>query len=77
MARAAGDVPGGAVVLEAHGEVIGRGRKLRERDADPRAHAEIVAMREAAAGRGNWNLADCTLVVPLEPCPLCAGACLQ
>ena len=58
MARSAGDVPVGAVVLDAHGEVIGRGRNLRERDADPLAHAEIVAMREAAAVRGNWNLAD-------------------
>ena len=77
MARSAGDVPLGAVVLDAHGEVIGRGRNLRERDADPLAHAEIVAMREAAAVRGNWNLADCTLVVTLEPCPMCAGACLQ
>ena len=77
MARSAGDVPVGAVVLDAHGEVIGRGRNLRERDADPLAHAEIVAMREAAAVRGNWNLADCTLVVTLEPCPMCAGACLQ
>lgn len=52
MARSAGDVPVGAVVLDAHGEVIGRGRNLRERDADPLAHAEIVAMREAAAVRG-------------------------
>ena len=75
MARSAGDVPVGAVVLDAHGEVIGRGRNLRERDADPLAHAEIVAMREAAAVRGNWNLADCTLVVTLEPCPMCTAAC--
>lgn len=72
-----GDVPVGAVVLDARGEVIGRGCNLRERDADPLAHAEIVAMRDAAAVRGNWNLADCTLVVTLEPCPMCAGACLQ
>lgn len=77
LARSSGDVPVGAVVLDARGEVIGRGCNLRERDADPLAHAEIVAMRDAAAVRGNWNLADCTLVVTLEPCPMCAGACLQ
>ena len=57
--------------------MIGRGRNRREAGHDPLAHAEIEAMREAAQARGDWNLADCTLVVTLEPCPMCAGACIQ
>ena len=68
------DVPVGAVVLDASGTVIGTGRNTRERDADPTGHAEIVAMREAAAARGEWRLEGCTLVVTLEPCTMCAGA---
>ena len=76
-AAADGEVPVGAVVLAADGRVIGRGRNLRETHADPLAHAEGKAMAEAAASLGTWNLADCTLVVTLEPCPMCAGACLQ
>lgn len=72
-----GEVPVGAVVLDAESRVIGRGRNLREMHADPLAHAEVQAMREAAMSLGTWNLADCTLVVTLEPCPMCAGACLQ
>lgn len=76
-AAADGEVPVGAVVLAADGRVIGRGRNLRETHADPLAHAEVKAMAEAAASLGTWNLADCTLVVTLEPCPMCAGACLQ
>ena len=72
-----GDVPVGAVVLDERGTVIGRGRNRREAGHDPLAHAEIEAMREAAQARGDWNLADCTLVVTLEPCPMCAGACIQ
>ena len=72
-----GEVPVGAVVIGADGAVIGRGRNLRERGGDPLAHAEVEAMRQAAETLGNWNLADCTLVVTLEPCPMCAGACLQ
>ena len=71
-----GDVPVGAVVLDAHGAVIGRGHNLREQDGDPLAHAEVVAMRDAAAARGHWRLDDCTLVVTLEPCTMCAGAIL-
>ncbi len=70
-----GDVPVGAVVLDAQGHIAGEGWNTREVDGDPLAHAEIAAMREAA-GHG-WNLADCTLVVTLEPCPMCAGACVQ
>ena len=76
-AAQAGDVPVGALVIDAHGAVIGRGYNTREAAGDPLAHAEIIAMREAAQTRGDWNLADCTLVVTLEPCPMCAGACLQ
>ena len=68
------DVPVGAVVLDAAGTVIGTGRNTRERDADPTGHAEIVAMREAAAALGEWRLEGCTLVVTLEPCTMCAGA---
>ena len=73
-AAAEGDVPVGAVVVDAAGTVIGTGRNTRERDADPTGHAEIVAMREAAAARGEWRLEGCTLVVTLEPCTMCAGA---
>jgi len=69
-----GDVPVGAVVVDADGVVIGTGRNTRERDADPAGHAEIVALREAAADRGGWRLEGCTLVVTLEPCTMCAGA---
>lgn len=122
-AAAEGEVPVGAVVLDANGDIIGRGRNRREVDGDPLAHAEVVAMRGAAARLGvianrlspnrsgsntrsdsrgeqdwgaksdiasalastnadsrsqkGWNLADCTLVVTLEPCPMCAGASLQ
>src|SRR5512138_3179950 len=76
-AGGAGDVPVGAVVLDAHGAVIGEGRNLREVTGDPTAHAEVVALREAAASLGTWNLEGCTLVVTLEPCVMCAGALLQ
>ncbi|MFD4961047.1 nucleoside deaminase [Microbacterium sp. NPDC058389] len=77
QAGADGDVPVGAVVMDAGGRVIGEGRNLRERDHDPTAHAEVVALRAAAAVRGDWNLDGCTLVVTLEPCLMCAGAVLQ
>ncbi len=73
----AGDVPVGAVVTDAAGRVIGEGRNLREPTHDPTAHAEIVALREAAAASRSWNLEGCTLVVTLEPCLMCAGALLQ
>jgi tRNA(adenine34) deaminase len=72
-----GDVPVGAVVTDAAGRVIGEGRNLREPTHDPTAHAEIVALRQAAVGTGTWNLEGCTLVVTLEPCLMCAGALLQ
>ena len=68
------DVPVGAVVLDAHGEVIARGRNRREADGDPTAHAEIVAIRAAARAAGSWRLDGLTLVVTLEPCTMCAGA---
>jgi tRNA(adenine34) deaminase len=73
-ALATGDVPVGAVVLDPDGAVIGTGRNVREADADPTGHAEVVALREAAAARGEWRLDGCTLVVTLEPCTMCAGA---
>ncbi len=68
------DVPIGAVVLDADGMIIGRGRNLREAEVDPTGHAEVVALRAAARHRGEWRLDDCTLVVTLEPCTMCAGA---
>ena len=68
------DVPVGALILSADGEVIARGHNEREADSDPTAHAEIVAIRRAAADRQDWRLEDCTLVVTLEPCVMCAGA---
>jgi len=73
-AHASGDVPIGAVVLDAHGTVIGTGMNVRERDADPTGHAEVVALRAAAQHVGEWRLTGCTLVVTLEPCTMCAGA---
>jgi tRNA(adenine34) deaminase len=73
-ALATSDVPIGAVVLDASGQVIGRGRNRREADADPTGHAEIIALREAAAAKREWRLDGCTLVVTLEPCTMCAGA---
>lgn len=76
-AAAAGDVPVGAVVVGPDGRVLGEGRNLRELTGDPTAHAEVVALRRAADALGSWHLADCTLVVTLEPCVMCAGAILQ
>ena len=73
-AASAGDVPVGAVVVGPGGEVLGEGRNLREVEGDPTAHAEVVAVREAARRLGTWRLEGCTLVVTMEPCPMCAGA---
>ena len=70
----AGDVPVGAVVVDATGEVVGEGWNLREAEQDPTAHAEVVALRAAAHRLGSWRLSGCTLVVTMEPCPMCAGA---
>jgi tRNA(adenine34) deaminase len=69
-----GDVPVGAVVLDATGSVIARARNRREADDDPTAHAEILAIRAAARAVGSWRLDGLTLVVTLEPCTMCAGA---
>jgi tRNA(adenine34) deaminase len=68
------DVPVGAVILDAAGTVIGACRNRREADRDPTAHAEVVALRQAAAALGRWRLDGCTLAVTLEPCTMCAGA---
>ena len=72
-----GDVPVGAIVLDPVGNVIGTGANRREIDNDPSAHAEVVAMREAAKKLNNWRLDGCTVVVTLEPCAMCAGAIAQ
>jgi tRNA(adenine34) deaminase len=69
-----GDVPIGAVVLDARGAVIGEGFNRRELDSDPTAHAEVLALRAAASEVGQWRLDGATLVVTLEPCTMCAGA---
>lgn len=71
------DVPVGAVLAAPDGTVVGRGHNRREVDGDPTAHAEVVAIREAAATLGTWRLDGCTLVVTLEPCTMCAGALVQ
>jgi tRNA(adenine34) deaminase len=73
-ALATDDVPIGAVVLDPDGFVIGRGGNRREADHDPTAHAEMLALRQAAERLGGWRLEGCTLVVTLEPCTMCAGA---
>lgn len=70
------EVPVGALVVGPKGKVLGRGHNRRALDSDPSAHAEVVALREAAAARGTWRLWDCTLVVTLEPCIMCAGAAM-
>jgi tRNA(adenine34) deaminase len=72
--RPARDVPVGAVILDEAGTVIARARNRREIDRDPTAHAEIVAIRQAAGALGSWRLTGLTLVVTLEPCTMCAGA---
>lgn len=76
-AARSGDVPVGAVVVDARGSVLGEGRNERELTHDPTAHAEVVALRAAASALGSWNLEGCTLAVTLEPCLMCAGAILQ
>lgn len=69
-----GDVPVGAVIVDAREEELARAHNRREIDADPTAHAELLALRAAAQKRGHWRLNDCTLFVTLEPCAMCAGA---
>ena len=77
LALATGDVPVAALVIAADGTVIGRGHNERELHQDPTAHAEVVAIREAARTTGDWHLTGATLVVTLEPCVMCAGAILS
>ncbi len=72
-----GDVPVGALVVNEQGEVLGTGHNLREENNDPTAHAEIVAMRMAAAKLNKWRMDDLTMIVTLEPCAMCAGAISQ
>ena len=72
-----GDVPVGALVVDDSGNVVGQGANLREQENDPTAHAEIVAIRNAASEIGNYRLDDLTMVVTLEPCGMCAGAIAQ
>ena len=74
LALKSGDVPIGAVVIDPAGEVIAQACNAREATHDPTAHAEVVALRRAAAVLGTWRLEGCTLVVTLEPCTMCAGA---
>ncbi|WP_433445576.1 nucleoside deaminase [Nonomuraea sp. CA-141351] len=76
-AAARGEIPVGAVVLDPLGEVLSMAGNDRESSADPTAHAEVLALRQAAMGRGQWRLSGCTLVVTLEPCTMCAGAAVQ
>lgn len=76
-APSTGDVPIGAVLVDAAGAVVGRGRNEREAHGDPTAHAEILALREAARAAGSWNLTGTTLAVTVEPCTMCAGALVQ
>jgi tRNA(adenine34) deaminase len=74
LAGAHDDVPVGAVVLGPEGRVLGVGHNDREGSGDPTAHAEVLALRAAAAAHGQWRLSGCTLLVTLEPCTMCAGA---
>jgi tRNA(adenine34) deaminase len=75
-AVAHGDIPVGAVVVAPDGEILARRHNERELAGDPTAHAEVLALRDAAAALGHWRLDGCSLVVTLEPCPMCAGAAL-
>lgn len=70
----AGEVPVGAVIVDKTGHLIAEGQNRKERDHDPTAHAEIIAIRSAGKAQQNWHLNQCTLYVTLEPCPMCAGA---
>lgn len=74
---ASGDVPVGAVILNSKGEIVAMGNNQRELLRDPIAHAEMVAIRAASKSMGSWRLEECTLVVTLEPCAMCAGAIMQ
>ncbi|HEY9630168.1 MAG TPA: tRNA adenosine(34) deaminase TadA [Coleofasciculaceae cyanobacterium] len=73
----AGEVPVGAVVVNVSGDLIAEAENRRERDHDPTAHAEIIALRQAGQALSTWRLEQCTLYVTLEPCPMCSGAIVQ
>ncbi|WP_206755629.1 tRNA adenosine(34) deaminase TadA [Anabaena lutea] len=74
IAGEAGEIPVGAVIIDPDGKLIAEGENRKERDKDPTAHAEIIAIRAAAKNLQSWRLHQCTLYVTLEPCPMCAGA---
>ncbi len=76
-AGAMGEIPVGAIVIDRDGNIIGEGYNLREHSNSPTAHAEIIAIEQAAKHLGSWRLTDCTLYVTLEPCPMCAGAVMN
>ena len=75
--KSTGDVPVGALIVNDNGEILSSGKNEREKNSDPTAHAEIVAIRKASEKIGSWRLDDLTLIVTLEPCVMCAGAILQ
>jgi len=75
--KSSGDVPVGALIVNEAGEIVSLGKNEREKDNDPTAHAEILAIRRAGEKLGSWRLDDLTLIVTLEPCVMCAGAILQ
>jgi tRNA(adenine34) deaminase len=75
--KSSGDVPVGALIVNDAGEIVSFGKNEREKDNDPTAHAEIVAIRNASEKIDSWRLDDLTLIVTLEPCVMCAGAILQ
>ena len=75
--KSSGDVPVGALIVNEVGEILSSGKNEREKDNDPTAHAEVVAMRKVSEKIGSWRLDDLTLIVTLEPCVMCAGAILQ
>ena len=75
--KSSGDVPVGALIVNESGEILSTGKNEREKNCDPTAHAEIVAIRKASEKIGSWRLDDLTLIVTLEPCVMCAGTILQ
>ena len=77
LAGEAGEVPVGAVIVDSRGQLLEEAENRRERDRDPTAHAEILALRKAGQTLKDWHLNGCTLYVTLEPCPMCAGAIVQ
>ncbi len=77
QAGAQGEIPVGAIVVGAENQILGTGENRKERDRNPVAHAEILAIQAAAKTLGDWHLDQCSLYVTLEPCPMCAGAIIQ